>query len=42
MSSEQDQFLASKQQTWSGFGRLLFWGTIIAGICTLVAVLFAI
>lgn len=42
MATEQDQFLASKQQTWASFGRLLFWGTIGAAIVTLVAVLFAI
>ncbi len=42
MSTEQDQFLASKRQSWDGFGRLLFWGTIGAAIVTLVAVLFAI
>jgi hypothetical protein len=42
MSSEQDQFLASKRQTWHGFGRLLLWGTIASGIATLIAVLFAI
>ncbi|HNB26967.1 MAG TPA: hypothetical protein PLR41_08425 [Alphaproteobacteria bacterium] len=42
MATEQDQFLASKQQTWAGFGRLLFWGTIGVAIVTLVAVLFAI
>lgn len=42
MATEQDQLLASKQQSWEGFGRLLFWGTIGAGIVTLVAVLFVI
>lgn len=42
MATEQDQFLASKQQTWAAFGRLLFWGTILSAIVTLIAVLFAI
>ena len=42
MKHEQDQLLAAKQQSWYAFSRLLLWGTILAGICTLIAVLFAI
>jgi hypothetical protein len=41
MKHEQDQLLAAKQQSWHAFTRLLLWGTIIAAVCTLVAVLFA-
>lgn len=41
MATEQDQLLREKQASWAGFSRLLFWGTIVAALCTLVAVLFA-
>jgi hypothetical protein len=40
MKQEQDQLLAAKQQSWHAFTRLLLWGTIGAGITTLIAVLF--
>jgi len=42
MSSEQDQLLAAKQQSWHAFSRLLLWGSILAAISTLIAVLFAL
>ena len=42
MKHEQDQLLAAKQQSWHAFARLLLWGTIVAGISTLIAVLFAL
>ncbi len=42
MKHEQDQFLADKQQSWHAFSRLLLWGTILAGISTLIAVLFTL
>lgn len=42
MSNKQDPFLASKQQAWNGFARLLLWGTVLAAITTLVATLFAL
>ena len=42
MASEQDQLLASRQEGWKGFSRFLFWGTIHAGIITLIAALFYI
>ena len=40
MAREQDQLLASRQEGWKGFSRFLFWGTIHAGIITLIAALF--
>ena len=42
MAREQDQLLASRQEGWKGFSRFLFWGTIHAGIITLIAALFYI
>jgi hypothetical protein len=42
MASEQDQLLASRQEGWKGFARFLFWGTIHAGVVTLIATLFYI
>lgn len=42
MASQQDQLLASRQEGWKGFSRFLFWGTILAGIVTLIATLFYI
>ena len=42
MATEQDQLLASKQQTWASFGRLMFWGTILVAIVTMIAVAFAV
>jgi hypothetical protein len=42
MASEQDQLLASRQEGWKGFSRLLFWGTIHTAIITLIATLFYI
>lgn len=42
MAREQDQLLASRQEGWKGFSRFLFWGTIHAGIITLIATLFYI
>ncbi|HWA48002.1 MAG TPA: hypothetical protein VG742_07000 [Dongiaceae bacterium] len=41
MKHEQDQLLAAKQQSWHAFTRLLLWGTIVAAVATLVAVMFA-
>lgn len=40
-SSINDQILADRQETWKGFCRLLFWGTIGAAVVTAVAVYFA-
>lgn len=40
-SSINDQILANRQETWKGFCRLLFWGTIGAAIITGIAVYFA-
>ena len=40
-SSINDQILADRQETWKGFCRLLFWGTIGAAVVTMVAVYFA-
>ena len=37
-SSINDQILASRQQTWNGFCKLLFWGSILAAISVAVAV----
>ena len=37
--SEQDQLLASRQEGWRGFSKFLFWGTIDAGVVTLIAAL---
>ena len=42
MASEQDQLLASRQEGWKGFARVLFWGTIHVAIVTLIATLFYI
>jgi len=42
MASEQDQLLASRQEGWKGFARILFWGTIHAAVITLIAALFYI
>ena len=42
MASEQDQLLASRQEGWKGFSRILFWGTIHVAIVTLIATLFYI
>jgi hypothetical protein len=42
MASEQDQLLASRQEGWKGFSRVLFWGTIHVAIVTLIATLFYI
>lgn len=42
MSHEHDDFLASKREAWHGFTRLLLWGSVLAGITTLIATLFAI
>jgi hypothetical protein len=42
MASEQDQLLASRQEGWKGFSRILFWGTIHAAVITLIAALFYI
>jgi hypothetical protein len=40
-SSINDQILASRQQTWNGFCKLLLWGTILVAISVAVAVAFA-
>lgn len=40
--SLNDQILASRQQTWNGVGRLLFWGTIYALVLTALTVMFAV
>ena len=40
-SSINDQILANRQETWKGFCRLLFWGSIGAAIATSIAVYFA-
>jgi hypothetical protein len=40
-SSINDQILASRQQTWNGFCKLMFWGAILAAISVAVAVAFA-
>ena len=40
--SLNDQILASRQQTWNGIGRLLFWGTIYALLLALITALHAI
>ncbi len=37
-SSLNDQLLASRQQTWNGFCKLLFWGSILAAVVTIIAV----
>ena len=42
MASEQDQLLASRQEGWKGFARILIWGTIHAAVITLIAALFYI
>jgi hypothetical protein len=42
MASEQDQLLASRQEGWKSFSRILFWGTIHAAVITLIAALFYI
>jgi hypothetical protein len=42
MATEQDQLLASRQDGWKGFSRFLFWGTIDAGVVTLIATLYYI
>jgi len=42
MASPQDQLLASRRATWHGFTRLLFWGTVVTAILTIVAVSFTI
>jgi hypothetical protein len=39
-SSLNDQILASRQESWKGFCRLLLWGTIGAAVATMVAVYF--
>jgi hypothetical protein len=41
-SSINDQILANRQETWKGFTRLLFWGTIGCAIVTAVAVAFTL
>jgi hypothetical protein len=40
-SSINDQILANRQETWKGFCRLLFWGSIVVAIIVAVAVYFA-
>ena len=40
--SEQDQLLASRQEGWRGFSKFLLWGTIDAGVITLIAALYYI
>ena len=40
--SFHDQILASRQKTWNGFGRLLFWGTLYALLLTLITALHAV
>ncbi|HVJ43641.1 MAG TPA: hypothetical protein VM639_19220 [Dongiaceae bacterium] len=42
MSSINDQILANRQETWKGFCRLLFWGSIGVAIVTLIAVYFTV
>ena len=40
--SLNDQILASRQQTWKGVTKLLFWGSIESAALTLITVLFAV
>lgn len=40
-SSINDQILANRQETWKGFCRLLFWGSIAVAIVVAIAVYFA-
>lgn len=41
-SSINDQILANRQETWKGFTRLIFWGTIGAAAVTILALYFII
>lgn len=36
MANPNDQFLASRQQTWKAFTRLLLWGTVLAIVLALI------
>ncbi len=41
-SSINDQILTNRQETWKGFTRLLFWGTIGCAAVTIFALFFVI
>ncbi|HVJ35294.1 MAG TPA: hypothetical protein VND94_19445 [Terriglobia bacterium] len=41
-STINEQILADRQQTWKGFCRLLFWGSISVAAVTLFALYFII
>ncbi len=42
MAHEIDSLLSEKQTAWRGFTRLLFWGSVVTAILTIIAVGFAL
>jgi predicted membrane protein len=40
--STNDELLASKQSTWKSVSKIIFWGTVLSLIFTLITVLHAV